>query len=75
MYGFGIQFILGRVERNNSGRLSFSRPLQNIYDLTVTKQDPTDETLIADKWDFIERRTQNDKFLIGFFRKYGKLIY
>jgi len=42
MHGFGLNFLLNHIVRNNSARLAFSRPLLEKDDLQPGIYDPTD---------------------------------
>ena len=75
MHGYGIQLNLGKANRNHSGRLAFSKPLQEISENVDMQGDPTNESLINNKWDFIEGRNWRERFAIGFFRTFGKKLY
>lgn len=72
MHGFGLHFVLSQHDRANAARLAFSRPLIEPAEHIA---DPTDMNSIMDKWYHIEGLTQRDKFMIAFFKRYGKTIY
>ena len=74
MHGFGLHFLLKTSSRKSAARLAFSRPLKLAEEGVIPGADLIDTTEISDKFAYIECLNYRDKFAVGFFKKYGKVI-
>ncbi len=80
MHGIGLHFKLDPSFRSNSARLAFSRPIRtSMHDLLCDEHEqalnPTDMNAIPDKWYAIKNLENRDRFLLAFFKRYGRTIY
>ena len=76
MHGFGINFSIDNALRDNAARLALSRPLRDFTEEAIQEAErQKKDGHNLDKWAEFEGLNKADIFMLGFFKRYSKLLF